>query len=61
MKEIKRENVRPGDELPCHEENILHTQHDSDGFRLKIWYVENKTEQLNTYSLFSPREGVDSL
>jgi hypothetical protein len=44
MKEIKRENVRPGDELPCHEENILHTQHDSDGFRLKVWYVENKRE-----------------
>jgi len=43
MKEIKSTTVLNGDELPCHEQNILHTEQEKD-FRLRIWYVENKRE-----------------
>ena len=42
MKEIKREEVIPGDELPCYQENIIHTEINLG--KLNIWYVENKRE-----------------
>lgn len=46
-KTVQKENAAPGDELPCHPKNILHTDQEIAGrgayktTTLVIWYVED--------------------
>lgn len=46
---VNRDVVDPGDELPCHESNILDTRVRERG-RLEIWYLESNDTNSFQYS-----------